>query len=218
MRIKSVLIKFNLKGEIKMNGNTANFYLPGADIPKIFLEADRQMAWKNQEEEIVTEPIEVPMPFIHGTPGVRGPLVITKDWYVKAEKERLAKRSKMKRDFQIEMMQLIAQRDQINMKLGELDPAKKKDAKKIVWCNIKLKDIDAELQMLQAQSHIDLNELEHGTQFARFVGAFKRKIHKVKKKIKKFFKTYEEPITALITVAVPIIIATAVKCLMKLLI
>lgn len=203
-----------------MDGNTANFYLPGATIPKIFLEADRQMAIKREQEEkeIVTEPIEVPMPFIHGTPGVRGPLVITKDWYVKAEKERLAKKAKMKRDFQIEMMQLIAQRDQINMKLGELDPGKKKDAKKIVWANIKLKDIDAELQMLQEQSHINLNELEHGTQFARFVGAFKRKINKFKKKVKKFFKTYEEPITALITVAVPIIIATVVKSLMALLI
>lgn len=201
-----------------MDENTANFYLPGATIPKIFLEADRQMARRNENKEIVTEPIEVPMPFIHGTPGVKGPLIITKDWYVKAEKERLAKKAKMKRDFQIEMMQLIAQRDQINMKLGELDPSKKKDSKKIVWCNIKLKDIDAELKMLQAQSHIDLNELEHGTQFARFVGAFKRKINKMKKKIKKFFKTYEESITALITVTIPLIIAIVAKSIMKLLI
>lgn len=192
---------------------TADFYLPGSTVPSIFLEADRQMKEKEIKEhgEIIDEPVEVPMPFIHGTPGARGPIVVTKDWYVKQEKKRLASKAKDKRAYQTNMMKLIAQRDRINIKLGELDPAKKKDSEKIVKYNVKLKSIEAELSMLQRQSHIDLNELEHGTKGSRIIGAVKRKAKEVKKKVKKFYKTYKEPLNQLFAAALPIAIAGVVK-------
>lgn len=201
-----------------MSACAADFYLPGSTVPEVFLEADRQMNARNRKEKTITEPKVVKMPFIHGTPGVEGPLVVTEDWYIKEEKKRLAKNAKTKKEMQVEMMRLIAQRDRLNIKLGQLDPGKKKDSKKIVYINIKLKDIDAELKMLQEQSHINLDELDHGTKFSRYVGYFKRKLHQIGKKIKKFYHKYEEPITALITVAIPMVIAGVVRMLISLLV
>lgn len=195
-----------------MEACASQIYLHGSDIPKIYRErrtddvAEKPIRSKKPEKNVKV----VPMPFIQGNPE-EGPLIVTDDWYVKEEKKKFTKQAKNKKSMQIDMMQLIAQRDQLNIELGKLDPGKKKDAKKIVYINIKLKDIDAELKMLQEQSGIDLNNLEHGTRFARFVGFFKRKFHHIKKKIKKFYRTYEEPINGLIAVIIPIAIAGVFK-------
>ena len=51
---------------------TADYYLPGAKIPKVFLDADKAMNEANPEPKTIDEPIEVPMPFIHGTKGTKG--------------------------------------------------------------------------------------------------------------------------------------------------
>lgn len=187
-----------------MEACAESLYLDDEDIPKVF----RQR--REEATQASDNPKVIPMPFIQGTPD-KGPLIVTNDWYVKEEKKKLAKQAKTKKEIQIEMMKLIAQKDQINTKLGELDPSKKKDAKKIVYCNIKLKDIDAELKMLQDQSGINLNKLEHGSKFSRFIGWFKRKWKKFKKGVKNFYNTYRDPLTTLFTVAIPAIFTGIIR-------
>ena len=200
---------------MKMYGQ--QFYISSdSNIPYVFREADRIMAEKHKNDpEIVKEPIVVPMPFIKGCPGANGPIVVTKDWYVKTEKNRLASLGKEKRIMQQEMMDLLARRDRIRAKLGELNPAKKEDSKQIVKLNIKLKDIQAELEMLQDQSHVDLNELDHGTRFDRFIGRIKNFFRRIGKAIKKFFNKNKEVILGVTSVIAPVVISAGMKKLVR---
>ena len=172
-----------------MKHSHPEFYLRGSHVPSIFLEADRQYDDEHENDPIPAQRIKkVPMPFITGCKGANGPVIVTEDWVVKKEKKYLKNRSEDIKEMQIEMMQLIGKRDRLKKKLGELDIGKKKDARRIVAINVQLKDIDAELQMLQAQSGINLNNLDRGTRLARFIGAikgwFKRRIRKLKKVIR----------------------------------
>ena len=183
------------------------FYLPGATVPKVFRDMDKIM-WEKYKDtpDPVLEHFDIPMPYIHGTPGVEGPFIVTKDWYVK-QKEKV----KVKREMEIEMMKLLAERDVVMAKLGELDPTDKHDSKKILNLNIRLKDINAELEMYQKQSGVNMTELEHGTRFDRFVGRIKRTVKKNVKKVKRFFKKYKEPLLGLVSVVAPLLIAVVAK-------
>ena len=190
------------------------FYLPGSYVPEIFLEADRQWdeAHKN-EPKAIREVVEVPMPFIHENKGKSGPIIITEDWALKKRKKELKRRAEDAKEMQIEMMQLISKRDYLKLKLGELDPGRKKDAKKIVSINVQLKDIEADLRMLQEQSGINLNELDHGSRLARFVGRVKRWFKRKIKKIKKIFEENKELIVGMIAIIAPTVFTAVIKSL-----
>lgn len=190
----------------------AAFYLPGATIPEIFLEADRQYMEEHKNDPIpVTKPIKVPMPFIHGVKGVKQPIIITEDWALKKKKKELKRRAEDLKEMQIEMMQLIAKRDRLRLKLGELDPANKKDARRIVSYNVQLKDIEADLSMLQDQSGINLNELDHGSRLARFIGGMKRWVKRKVKKVKKFFRENKELILGMCAIILPVVVSAITK-------
>ena len=193
--------------------NAKQFYIsPDSNIPYPFREADRIMTELHKNDpEPAWEPIVVPMPFIKGCPGANGPVIVTKDWYVKTEKKRLANRSKDRRIMQEEMMELLVRRDRIRAKLGTLDPCKKEDGKMIVKLNIKLRDIQAELEMLQDQSTIKLEELDHGTRFDRFVGRIKNFFRRIGKSIRKFFERNKEVILGVASVVAPVIISGGIK-------
>ena len=148
--------------------------------------------------------IKVPMPFLHHPQSVKGPVVITEDWYVKTERKRLAKLSKEKRILQEEMMECLAEKDIIKGKLGKLNPVDKRDAKKIVKYNIKLRDIDAELHMLSNQAGITIEALEHGTRFQRFRGKISNWLASTGKKIKKWYKRNEHIIQPIAVIAITV--------------
>ena len=194
--------------------STSAFYLPGAHIPEPFLAADRQWEEEHKNDpKPVTRIQKVPMPFIHGAKGVKGPIIVTEDWVLKKKKKEMKNRSEDRKEMQIEMMQLIGKRDRLKFKLGELDPGNKKDAKRIVAINIQLKDIDADLSMLQAQSGINLNNLDHGSRLARFIGGIKRWCRRKFKKVKKFFRENKELILGMISIIVPVAISTMIRIL-----
>lgn len=189
------------------------FYLPEAHVPEIFLEADRQYIEEHKNDpKPVTKTVKVPMPFIHGVKGAKQPIIVTEDWALKKKRKQLKRRSEDLKEMQIEMMQLICKRDRLRRKLAELDPANKKDARRIVSYNVQLKDIDADLSMLQEQSGINLNELDHGTRLARFIGGIKRWWkRKVVKKAKKFFRENKELIVGMCSIIIPVLLSTLVK-------
>lgn len=190
------------------------YYLPGANVPKIFQEADRQMNEAYPEPEIVTEPIEVPMPFIEGAKGVKGPLIITKDWYIKCKKKELAKLSVDLKNVQIEIMQMIAERDRLRYKIGQLDPSKKKDAMKIAALNVKLRDTIEGIDALCDLYEINLNTLDEGSKLGRFVGKLKKIYKKVRKKVKRFYKDNKELIVGIASIVIPAVLAAVVKKLL----
>ena len=195
-----------------MNVSPAAFYLPGAHVSEIFREADRQWVEEHKNDpKPITRTVKVPMPFIHGVKGAKTPIIITEDWALKKKKKQLKHRAEDLKEMQIEMMQLIGKRDRLRFKLGELDPSKKKDAKRIVAYNVQLKDIDADLKMLQEQSGINLNELDHGSKLARFIGSVKRWCKRKIKKVKKFFKENKELIVGMISIIVPVVLSTVLK-------
>jgi len=177
-----------------------------AEREKIFNYADLEMEKRYPKPPKWFKPREIPMPYID-TRTNNGPLVITEDWYWKQKTKQTIKRAKDKKQDHIEMIQLLARRDMLRAKLGELDIRKKKDAKKIAVINIKLKDIDAELQMLEMHSGIKVHELDKGTRFNRFVGRVKRVARNIFKKVKKYFKENGEFLLNMAAIIVPALVA-----------
>lgn len=198
-----------------------DYYLGGVDnVPAVFRDADRQIeaSYRDRIIKRVEEPKYIPVPFIKGCPGAEGPIIVTEDWYVNEKKKRMAKKAKERKELQIEMMQLLSQRDRLRIKLEELDPSKKKDSKKIVAINEKLKNIDAELKMLQMESGVNLEALDQGTKFGRFVGRLKRTWKRAVKKVKKFYKRNKELIIGVAAIALPALFGGLVRKLVAALI
>lgn len=183
-------------------------YLDDRLMPKVFKTAEEPAV----EEKIITKPKTIPMPFIDGrTDTNKGPVVITEDWYVKCRKKELAEIAKDRKAAQIEMMQLIAERDRLRYKLGKLDMSKKRDSKIAVAMNVKIKDINAELESLQSITGININTLDKGSRLGIFVGKCKRLFHKVKKAVKKWWERNGELITGLAAIILPFIANKLVK-------
>lgn len=181
------------------------FYLDTKSVPEIFLIADREMEKRYPPEDRLTKPREIPMPYIDSNPNVNGPVYVTNDWYFKKKKKRMIEKAKEKREVHIEMIKLLARKDMLRTKLGELDPGKKRDSKKIAAINIDIKDIDAELDMLSMQYDINLKELDKGTRLGRFIGRMKRKLKKMKKVIKRYWNDNNDFIINMATIVIPVI-------------
>lgn len=179
--------------------------------PDIFDLADMERDKYYKKEKIVTKPREIPMPRIEGCPGANKIVYVTEDWYLEKKKKKQTNRAKEIRDMEIEMMKLLANRDRLRIKLGELDSANKRDSKKIVAINVKLKNIAAEIEMLERQSGIHLDELDKGSRVGRFLGNFKKAGKKLIKKAKKFFNRHSEVITTVASVLLPIIGGLLIK-------
>lgn len=163
--------------------------------PEVFKIADQKVA-----EEVKDNPrvlpngkyqYEIPVPFLHVPENKKkGPVIVTNDWYVQKKKDWVAKVSKEKRVLQEEMMDCLTDKDIIKEKLSRLDPSKPKNKKKIIKLNMKIRDIDAELQMLSQQCEKPVQQMERGSRFDRFISKIKRCFHWVGNKIKKFVKKY----------------------------
>lgn len=181
------------------------FYLDGSAVPDVFKIADRAMEAEYKPIKIVTAPREVPMPRIHGCPGAEGPLFVTEEYYTKKKEKMMVKRAKEKKEMELEIIKLLAQRDRIRFKLGELDSTKKSDAKKIVNYNARLRQIERDLSMWETQSGIHIDELDHGSKIGRFLGHLKYGVKKTAKKIKKFYHEHRKMIDGLASIILPVI-------------
>ena len=178
----------------------------------VFEEADLQMKELHKNDpKPLREPKKIPMPFIAGCPGAEPVVFVTEDWFVKHEKKRLAHLAENKRDMQIDMMELLCQKDRIKRKLGSLNTYKKKDSKKIVKLNTKLRDIDAELEALEQYSGVNVRALEEGSRFDRFIGRVKKKIIKVFKGIKKFVKHNKELFSGIAAIGIPAVAGLIIR-------
>lgn len=190
------------------------YYLDPASVPEIFKIADQEMEKYYKKEKIVTKPREIPMPRIEGRYGANGPVFITEDWYLEMKRKQQTEQARDRRDMEVRMMKLLANKERLRFKLGELDPSKKQDSKKIVAINVKLKDIAAELQMLEMQSGIHLDELDSGSKLGRFSGMLKQKWKKLRKKIKKFYRRHEYVLNTVASIILPIFGGFMIKSLM----
>lgn len=190
------------------------FYLDRRYVPDVFRKADRIMEKELKPQRIIV-PREGPMPKIKGVNGVVGPLYMTEDWYIKRKKKWQLEKVKERKELQIEMMQLIAQKDLLRHRLGELDPTRKKDAKKIVAINVRIKDIECEIEMIEKESGCKIEELDHGTKLGRFCGRFKWIGRRIKKTVKRFYRRNEELISGLASIFLPILGTLLFKSILK---
>lgn len=191
------------------------FYIDTRSVPEIFKIADREMEKRYPKSNRMTEPKVIPMPYIDSNPNVPGPVYVTEDWYFKKKKKRMIEKAKEKRDVHIEMMQLLARKDMLRIKLGELNPGKKSDAKKIAAINVDIKDINAELEMLSMQYNINLEELDKGSRLGRFIGRMKRKAKKIVKKIKRYWEDNSEFLMNMGAIILPVITTFICKLIFR---
>lgn len=174
----------------------SKYYL-SEDIPEVFKKAQALVDAKWPEPETIREPIPIPVKTIDSNPNIQGPLRVTKKWYVKEKEKANARRNKSKAEAEMQVIQLIAQRDMLRGKLSKLDPLNKKDSKKIAAANCRLKLIEDHLQCIKDQYGFNINELDHGTRIGRFLARWKRKAKKVVKKIKKFINRHSDTFMAI---------------------
>lgn len=191
-----------------------NYYLSN-NIPEVFKIADRMMEEKYPQPKKVKKPRKVPMPDIKSNPNVEGPLYVTEEWYNKKVAKREKKIKKMQREYEIEMIQLIARRDMLKKKLGELNPGKKKDSKKIAAINIELINIREDLDEITAMSGLNITDIDNGTRLGRFLGRLKIKAKKIWKKTKKFYRRNSELIQGICAIVLPVIGSLIYKAITK---
>lgn len=187
------------------------FYIPGSSVPEVFREADRIMDKKLRPIKVMTSQREIPMPRIEGCPGAIGPIHITEDWYNEKMKKKEEKRKKERKKAEIEIIKYLAQQDRLRFKLGELDPSKRKNEKKIASINISLKNIEAEIRMLEEQNGIHIDELDRGSKIGRFVGRMKRRFRRIAKKVKRFYRDNTRLIDGIAAIVLPFIGSFIVK-------
>jgi len=168
-----------------------------------------------------------PMPEIEGVPGCgpirpdpeyiaelnriaaekRGPLLkIWKESAEKIQKEAAEKERKEKKKHEDEMITLLGKKARFEGKLAELNPKKKKDSKKIIAFNQQLRDINERILIKQKESGIVFGELNLGSKLQRFWNGLKMKVKKIKKKIRKFYEEWEEPINGALIVGIPAVL------------
>lgn len=202
--------------------NPADFYIDYDTVPDIFKQADRKVAEEHKDDpNIVNKTKEIPMPFVTG-PSSHKQVFVTEDWYVKKKKKKAKHMAMERKDAHTEIIELLMKKDRIKHKMSKLDPTKKKDSKKLLKNNVKLNDIDTEIQVLEKFNNIDAKEVEKGSRGMRLYYGTKRvihkKVHKLKKKLINFkdrvcgwFKRNRKDIMDIVLMCVPVIAPMLVK-------
>lgn len=188
---------------------TDQFYL-GSNIPEVFRIADRQVDAENPNKEYVREPYEVPMPSIQSNPNVEGPIHMTKEEYEKRKIKQQKKREKKTREAEVEIIQYLAREEMIKSRLAKLDPCKKKDSKKIAAYNIELKNLRANIEMLQEQYGIKIDSLDRGSKVSRFFARLKKKATRIFRKIKKWYERNDDLIIGVLGIAIPVLFSSLI--------
>lgn len=191
------------------------FYVDRRSVPQVFKDADKALDQEIREKVGATTERIVPMPKIKGIPGVQGPLYVTEDWYIKKQRKLELKRLKEQNEVKITMINLLAQKDCIRHRIGKLDPSKKKDAKRIAAMNVRLREIDAELKILETEYGCKVKDIDRGTKFGRTVGHVKRFMRKVGKKVKKFYRRNAELINGMASIIAPVVTSLIIKSLLS---
>ena len=127
----------------------------------------------------------------------------------KDKKESKGKKSR--KEYEIEIIQTIANMEYITRKLEELDPGKRKDAIKIAALNVELRNLQENLNRLKIESGINISELDIGTKFGRFCLRFKSTMKRIKKKCKKFFKHNQDLVIGIIAITAPVLTTVLLK-------
>ena len=120
----------------------------------------------------------------------------------KNEKKESKINVKTPKEYEIEIIQLLARMEYTTRELEKLNPGKRKDAVKIAALNVELRNMKLKLE---DESGIKINELEIGTRFGRFMMKLKSIGRTIKKKAKKFFKHNQELVTGMIAIIAPVI-------------
>jgi hypothetical protein len=206
-------------------------YYVGTNVPEIFKIAD-EIVYRNKEkyddidDDLDDTDIDEDIPEKKKKKDKKKKIkkikVVEDDKSLKKKKDKKEKKKddtekvvvRTRKDYEIEMIQILAKIDLITRKLEELNPGKDKDAVKIAAYNVDLRNMKERLVELEKASGIKINELETGTKFGRFVSRVKTKGRKLIKKAKKFFKHNKELIAGIFGIVAPVVTAAILKAVL----
>jgi hypothetical protein len=158
-----------------------------------------------------TEPKVVPMPRIENDHTIRGPFFVTDEFKRNFDLQKAKEKEKERKEYERDMIILLAKKERCFAKLSAIDISKKKDVKRLALLNIQLVNIDNELKRLEFFSGIKIDQLCNGTKLGRFWNKVKTKFRRGIKKLKKFFRKFQEPVLGFLSIAIPIIGSFLVK-------
>lgn len=129
---------------------------------------------------------------------------------IEAERQREAakeakRQERRKKEYEIELINLLAKQKFLKARLEEMNPGKEKDAKRIAAFNIELLNIEERINRIQVESGIYLDKLEEGSRVKKFFIKVKTKCKKAVTKVKKFFTKNKEMVIGLASVVLPFI-------------
>lgn len=196
-------------------------YYVSSNIPKIFIEADRQVygltepdTESDSNDNNITDMKDFKKKKDKSEKKEETPK--KKENNKKKKKHKEEKRKEIDRKkYEIEMIQMIAQVDYLKHKLLGLNPGRKKDARKIAAINVALMETKERISELEVDSGISIHSLDNGTRLGRFVNKLKMIRKRIVKKTKRFFKHNSELIIGVSSVIIPFVITGLMKIFQK---
>jgi len=194
-------------------------------VPEIFKEADQRLRREFPVDYKKKPSRVVPMPTIKSS-STRGPLSVDEE-FTKVRKKEMAddnasrmvvlkklekeKEKKSKKEYEDEIIALLAKKTRLQYKLSDLSPRKKKESKKIAYFNSRIRDIDDRIKDAQKESGINLDKIELGSKLHRFWNAIKKKVKKFTEAIKNFYYANEETCMTCLLVIIPAILMSITR-------
>lgn len=120
------------------------------------------------------------------------------------ELKKQRKLAQEKKEAELKSIELQSELEHIHSKLGTLNASKKKDAKKLAAYNIRIKEIEQELDELREKYKIEIKEIDRGSKVTNFLTKVKRGFKKFGRKFKKFFNKNAEFICTLGMTLLPV--------------
>ena len=188
--------------------------------------ADAYMQENHPSELHKMPPRVVPVPTLD-SPNIRGPLNVSPEYREefyrnkeaeksRKEKERMEKEEKdrlnaikleesQRQKAEFKYMNMITKRDRLRLKLENLNPRKKKNARKIAEIKAELLRLDRKIEEAQTDGSIIITGKKR-SRFRRFWENVKLKARKKWKKVKRFFRKHKETIIEIASIIVPVLL------------
>lgn len=183
-----------------------------SSIPEIFLLADRAVRDNpTYAPPIKRPPKPVPCPSLDSPKFVRGPIVANTqeyidNWNKERQDEKDAEARERRKVQELNIINLLAQKNNKEKRMLSLDKGKTKDMKKIAALHFEIKDLDEQLGKAQEESGIVLEDINTGSTLGRFWHKVKATVKKYWNKAKKFVKKNKDLFIGIATIAAPVII------------
>ena len=176
-------------------------YLDGSrtfgKVHNVFVVADEIVNKERMAERAkirTRKPRIVPMPELHFSELIEGPLHMGKEVEEAWDKRKKAEKIQTQAECELKLKLALLKKARWQKKREELNISKKKDYHRAILIDTKLSKIEEEIRIFKEASGIDPEKEPKDSIIGKLYSRIKPVVKKIVKKVKKFFKKYTEEI------------------------